>query len=127
MESINQITRKGASCTDLLTCLYNLKSTDVEVLMAVANNENATLDQIASKVKKDRSSVHRCLSKLVSTNLVSKQSKTLKDGGYYHTYAMLDSELILKHAKERVKEITESLQVLVDNFESDFKKHLAQN
>jgi predicted transcriptional regulator len=95
--------------------------------MAVANNENATLDQIASKVKKDRSSVHRCLSKLVSTNLVSKQSKTLRDGGYYHTYAMLDQELILKHAKERVKEITESLQALIDNFESDFKKHLGQN
>lgn len=126
MESINQITKKGASCTDLLTCLYNLKPADLEVLITVANNENATLDQIATKVQKDRSSVHRCLSKLVSINLVIKQSKTLKGGGYYHTYAMLDPELIIKHAKERVKEITESLQLLIDNFESDLEKHLVQ-
>ena len=126
MESINLLTKKGASCTDLLTCLYNLKPTDIEVLLALAKNENATLDQIAKIVKKDRSSVHRCLSKLVSINLVSRQSKSLKSGGYYHTYAMLDPATIRKHALERVEEITESLKALIDSFESDIQKHLKQ-
>jgi predicted transcriptional regulator len=126
MESINLLTKKGASCTDLLTCLYNLKPTDIDVLLAVAKNENASLDQIAKTVKKDRSSVHRCLSKLVSINLVSKQTKSLKGGGYYHTYAMLDPATIKKHALERVKEITESLTALIDNFELDLQKHLKQ-
>ncbi len=126
MESINAVTKKGASCTDLLTCLYNLKPTDLEVLQAVAKNENASLDQIATKVQKDRSSVHRCLSKLVSINLVNKQTKTIKGGGYYHTYSMLDPVLIKKHARERVTEITESLQMLIDNFDSDLEKHLTQ-
>jgi predicted transcriptional regulator len=126
MESINMLTKKGASCTDLLTCLYNLKPTDIDVLLALAKNENATLDQIAKIVKKDRSSVHRCLSKLVSINLVSRQSKSLKGGGYYHTYAMLDPATIKKHALERVNEITESLEALVDSFELDLKKHLKQ-
>ena len=126
MDSINLLTRKGASCTDLLTCLYNLKPSDLEVLLTLAKNENATLDQIAKIVQKDRSSVHRCLSKLVSINLVNKQSKSLKGGGYYHTYAMLDPATIKKHALERVKEITESFEALVDNFESDLQKHLKQ-
>ena len=126
MESINAVTKKGASCTDLLTCLYNLKPTDLEVLQAVAKNQNASLDQIATKVQKDRSSVHRCLSKLVSINLVNKQTKTIKGGGYYHTYSMLDPVLIKKHARERVIEITESLQMLIDNFDSDLEKHLTQ-
>ena len=126
MESINLLTKKGASCTDLLTCIYNLKPSDLEVLLAVAKNENATLDQIAKTVQKDRSSVHRCLSKLVSLNLVNRQTKSLKGGGYYHTYAMLDPETIKVHAKERVREITQSLQALVNNFELDLKKHLEQ-
>ena len=127
MESINQLTKKGACCTDLLTCLYNLKPSDVEVLLALAKNENATLDQIAKIVQKDRSSVHRSLSKLVSINLVNRKTKSLKGGGYFHTYAMMDPTLIKKHAIERVKEITESLQSLIDSFESDFKKHLELN
>jgi len=126
MESINLLTRKGASCTDLLTCLYNLKPSDLEVLLALAKNENATLDQIAKIVQKDRSSVHRCLSKLVSINLANKQSKSLKGGGYYHTYAMLDPITIKKHALERVKEITESLEALIESFEVDLQKHLKQ-
>ena len=126
MESINLLTKKGACCTDLLTCLYNLKPSDLEILLALAKNENATLDQIAKMVQKDRSSVHRCLSKLVSINLVTKQSKSIKGGGYYHTYVMLDPETIKKHALERVKEITESLEKLVDNFELDLQKHLKQ-
>ena len=126
MESINLLTKKGASCTDLLTCLYNLKPSDLEVLLALAKNENATLDQIAKMVQKDRSSVHRCLSKLVSINIVNRQSKSLKVVGYYHTYAMLDAATIKKHALERVKEITESLEALVDSFESDLQKHLKQ-
>ena len=126
MESINLLTRKGASCTDLLTCLYNLKPSDLEVLLALAKNENATLDQIAKIVQKDRSSVHRCLSKLVSINLANKQSKSLKGGGYYHTYAMLDPITIKKHALERVKEITKSLEALIESFEVDLQKHLKQ-
>lgn len=126
MESINLLTKKGASCTDLLTCLYNLKPADLEVLQAVAKNENASLDQIAAQVQKDRSSVHRCLSKLVSINLVNKQTKNMKGGGYYHIYSMLDPVLIKKHARERVKEITESLQLLIDNFDTDLEDHLAQ-
>jgi predicted transcriptional regulator len=126
MESINLLTKKGACCTDLLTCLYNLKPSDLEVLLALAKNENSTLDQIAKIVQKERSSVHRCLSKLVSINLVNRQSKSLKGGGYYHTYAMLDPEAIKKHALERVKEITKSLKTLVDSFELDLQKHLKQ-
>ena len=126
MDSLNLLTRKGASCTDLLTCLYNLKPSDLEVLVALAKNENSTLDQIAKIVQKDRSSVHRCLSKLVSINLVNREPKSLKGGGYYHTYAMLDPATIKKHALERVKEITESLEALVDSFELDIQKHLKQ-
>jgi len=124
MESINQLTRKGASCTDLLTCLYNLKPSDLQVLLTVAKNPNTNLDQIAKIIQKDRSSIHRCLSKLVSLDLVNKQTKTLKAGGYYHAYTMQDPQTIKKHALERVKEITESLQTLVDNFDSELQKHL---
>ncbi len=127
MDNIQLLAKKTATCADLLTCLYNLKPTDLEVLLTVAKNENATLDEIATAIQRDRSSVHRCLAKLLSADLVTKQSKTLKGGGYYHAYSMVECEKIKKHAKERVKEITESLEGLIDRFETDFNKHLAPN
>jgi predicted transcriptional regulator len=124
MDSIQLLTRKGATCSDLLSCLYNLKPIDLEIFLTVARKEQATLDQVAQSVKRDRSSTHRCLSKLISAGLVHKQSKTLKDGGYYHVYSAVEPAKIKEQARQKVKEITEGLEDLIDNFESDFIKHL---
>ncbi len=124
MDNLQSLTKKNATCKDLLSCLYNLKPTDLEVLLVVAKNDDATLDRIAEKMQLDRSSVHRILSKLLSANLVTRQTKTIKGGGYYHTYTMVEPDKIKMHAKEQVKEITESLEALIDHFETDLKKHL---
>ena len=124
MDSIQSLTRRGATCQDLLSCLYNLKPTDMQVLLEVAKNENATLTQIAEQVHRDRSSTHRGLSKLVSIGLVHKQTETLKSGGYYHVYSMTEPDQIKEYARQRVKEITDSLESLIENF--DLKKHLEQ-
>ena len=124
MDSIQLLARKGATCSDLLSCLYNLKPIDLEVFLEVARKDGATLDQVADSVHRDRSSIHRCLSKLVSAGLVNKQSKTLKGGGYFHVYTMVEPSKIKAHARQKVKEITEGLEGLIDNFESDLTKHL---
>jgi predicted transcriptional regulator len=126
MDNIQVLTRRGATCSDLLSCLYNLKPIDMEVFLEVARNEDTTLTHIAELVHRDRSSTHRCLSKLVSAGLVHKQSKTLKGGGYYHVYSMVEASKIKEYARQRVKEITDGLESLIENFESDLRKHLEQ-
>lgn len=127
MDSIQFLTRRSATCSDLLSCIYNLKPIDIEVFLEVARNKNATLTQIAELVHRDRSSTHRCLSKLLSAGLVQKRSKTLKAGGYYHVYSMVEADKIKENAKKIAKEIIESLETLIENFESDFRKLLEQN
>jgi predicted transcriptional regulator len=127
MDNIQLLTRRGATCSDLLSCLYNLKPLDLEVFLEVAKNENSTLTQIAEIVHRDRSSTHRCLSKLVSAGLVHKQSKTIKGGGYYHVYSMVEASKIKEYARQRVEEITESLESLIENFESDLTKQMGAN
>ena len=124
MDSIQFFTRKEASCQDLLSCLYNLKTIDLQVFLEVAKNQWATLDQIAESVERDRSSTHRCLAKLVSADLIHKQSRGLKGGGYYHVYSIIDPEKIKKNAKQKIKEITSSLELLTDKFESTLKEHI---
>lgn len=124
MDSIQLLAKKTATCQDLLICLYNLKPIDLEILLAVAKHPQATLDQIAITVQRERSSVHRCLQKLLSANLVVKQSKTLKGGGYYHEYSIVEPAKIREQTKVRVKEVTDSLNSLLETFETSLKKHL---
>jgi len=123
LDTIQFLTRKGASCSDLIGCLYSMKPIEVEVFYRLATDRQATLDEVAVSVGRDRSTMHRCLSKLVSAGLVYKQTRTLKDGGYYHVYSPVEPSKIKEQAQLRVREISESLQRLVDSFEADFQKH----
>jgi predicted transcriptional regulator len=125
MDTMRLLTRRGASCSDLLGCLYDLKPMELEALYQLVVKGHATLDDVASGLGRDRSTAHRCLSKLVSTGLAYKQSKTLKGGGYLHVYSPAEPSRIREHAQVRVDEIAGSLQRLVDGFEADFRRHLS--
>lgn len=127
MDNIQFLTRKEVTCQDLLSCLYNLKPIDLEVFLQVARNQWSTLDKIADAVQRDRSSTHRCLAKLQSAGLIHKQSRGLKGGGYFHLYSIVDPEKIKEDARQRVKEITNSLEVLIEKFESELTARIASN
>jgi predicted transcriptional regulator len=124
MENLQLLTRKGASCSDLLICLYNLKQIDMDILFHVAQRKQATLDQLSSEVKRDRSTVHRSLAKLVSLDLVNKSVRAIKEGGYYHVYMLADETKIKERANLKVEEITQGLERLVDNLIPDLRRHL---
>lgn len=125
MDGIQLLTRKGATCSDLLSCLYGLKPTELTVFFEIARRGgNATVDQISAAVDRDRTTTHRTLSKLLSTGLIYKQTRGLKDGGYYHVYSTVEVSRIKEHAELRVKDIADSLQKLIDNFEADFYRRL---
>ena len=126
LDTIQFLTSEGATCSDLLGCLYNMKPIDLEVFYTLAARQKGTLDDLAAAVGRDRSTMHRCLSKLVSAGLVYKQSRTLKDGGYYHVYSTVDPLRIKDQAQLRVKAVTEGLQRLIESFPTDFKSHLAR-
>lgn len=127
MDSLQVLTRKGATCSDLLTCLYGLKPIEMEILLKAAKRGPCTVDEIAAEVRRDRTTTHRCLSKLASAGLVYRRTYSLKGGGYYHAYAVVEPSKIKEEAASRVREVAESLQRLVDGFEVDFQKRLRQD
>ncbi len=126
MDSIRYLTRKGATCTDLLSCLYGLKPIETEVFLELARRGASTVDDISAAVKRDRTTTHRCLSKLASADLVYRRTSSLKGGGYYHTYAVIELQTIKEEAAQRVRELAESLQRLVDGFDVDLQRRLGE-
>lgn len=101
-----------------------MKSIELDVFYSLVVRKQATLDQVAGAVHRDRSTVHRCLSRLVIAGLVYKQSRTRRDGGYFHVYSPVEPAKIKEQARLRVEEISQSLSRLVDGFEADFRSHL---
>ncbi|QKQ98248.1 MarR family transcriptional regulator [Candidatus Nanohaloarchaea archaeon] len=88
----------------LLKVLYNLSSSETEVLYYLCDNE-ARASDIAEELGKDRSTVQRYLSKLQSTGLVERESK-VEEGkrGRYYIYSVPDKDEMKSKVKERMRE-----------------------
>ncbi|MDG6997039.1 MAG: MarR family transcriptional regulator [Nitrososphaerota archaeon] len=122
MDPISILTKKSATCEDLILCLYDLSSTEARVFVELIAAGTSTTDDIAAKLERDRSTVHRALSKLVSIGLCYKETRTLEDGGYFHVYTLAETSKIKEQVGARVHDICTSLQKLLDNFDSDFRR-----
>ena len=127
MDSIKILTQKNSTCSDLLSCLFNLKNIDLDIFYFIAQKKQATLTEISKAINRDRSSAHRCLSKLLSAGLLQRRTKAIKEGGYYHEYSIVELSLIKNQTKNLVESICNSLRALLDRFEEDFLVKLDNN
>lgn len=97
----------------LLKVLYNLSSSETEVMYYLCDNE-ARASEIAEELGKDRSTIQRYLSKLRTTSLLQRESK-VEDGkrGRFYIYTVPDKDKMKQKVKERMKEWeNEKLEVL---------------
>jgi len=97
----------------LLKVLYNLSSSETEVLYYLCDHE-ARASDIADELGKDRSTVQRYLSKLQSTGLVEREG-VVEEGkrGRYYMYSVPDKDVLKEGVEQRMDEWSdEKLAVL---------------
>lgn len=80
--SLNQ----NICCDDVIQCIFNLNSLDLTVYKTLKKTDELRADDLAKKLRKERSTVYRSLQKLTCAGLVTKKTKNIVKGGYYHTY-----------------------------------------
>jgi predicted transcriptional regulator len=125
---INALTRMNATVKDLFIQLYDLSPLDLDILFMLIRNKNdkpMTLDEISEEVDRDRSTTFRSLQKLVTLGLCVKETKTIKEGGYYHLYSAVDMQTFKAETERRVKELQRSLDRLLKKFEDDMQKAIS--
>jgi predicted transcriptional regulator len=122
--SVNTLTRMNATVKDLFIQLYDLSPLDLDILFMLIskkNHEPMTLDQVSEDADRDRSTTFRSLQKLVGLGLCVKETKTIKDGGYFHVYSVVDMETFKKETERRVKDLQISLDRLLKKFEGEMQ------
>ena len=119
MFPLSSLNRKSASCSDLLSCVFGLKAFEESLIYMLAKRGGSSLDDLALATGRDRSTVHRSLSKLSSLGLCYRTAVGLRGGGYRHEYALMDVETMGTNIRFRVNEIKVSLDRLAESFERD--------
>jgi len=115
----------NATLKDLRMSLYDLSPLEFDLLFALIARKKATsLDILSKEVDRDKTTVFRSLQKLVNLRICEKDTKTLKEGGWYHVYTAIDISAFKMETEKRAKEIKESFDSLLSKFEADLNKRL---
>jgi len=88
--------------SDLLCCAFGLKNSELDVYFSLISGSK-TVEEIASKIGKDRSTVQRVLNKLHSKGLVIRATKTIPRGGFYYEYQAIESEKVRDQILEQLE------------------------
>jgi predicted transcriptional regulator/DNA-binding response OmpR family regulator len=78
-----------------------------------------TLNEIASELGRDKSTAFRSVQRMHAAGLCDKKVKNLRDGGYYHVYLAADPKTIRKQTLEKVDQIQQGINRLLQRIEKD--------
>jgi len=103
IEKIPQLSEKAEygnlKCADLVICVFNLNLTDMSILRLFSENEGKTIKDITKEIKKDRSTIHRSLEKLISCKLCYKERVSGENRGFVDYYYKIPNQEIYKKAE----------------------------
>jgi len=117
---LNALTRINSTVKELFIYLYDLSPLELDLLfIMIKEAKPLTLEELSNKADRDKSTVFRSVQKLVSAGICIKETKTIREGGYYHVYSAVDMETFKAETQMRVNDLQKSLDRLMRKFESD--------
>jgi predicted transcriptional regulator len=123
---LNALTRINSTVRDLFIHLYDLSPLDLDLLfIMIREAKPLTLEDLSKETDRDKSTVFRSVQKLVSAGICIKETKTIKEGGYFHVYSAVDMETFKTETYRRVKDLQKSLDRLMKKFEADMENAIS--
>jgi predicted transcriptional regulator/CheY-like chemotaxis protein len=107
----------------LLVFLYGLTPLDLNlVVILLKSRQPQSLEQISVEAMREKSTVFRSLQKLVLHRICMKEVRNLKEGGYYHVYAMNDIQKIKETTREKLEQLRHNIDDALRRFENDLNE-----
>jgi predicted transcriptional regulator len=120
---LSSLTRMNSTIKDLFIYIYDLSPLDLDILfLLIKNNKAMTLEEIVKEVDRDKSTAFRSLQKLVVLGICVKETKTIKEGGYYHVYSAIDVKTFKMQTEKKVKDLEASFHRILRKFEDNMQE-----
>lgn len=110
-------------CEGLLECFHGLKQLDRECFEAlVDSSEPLTVDEIAERVDRERSTAYRAVQRLLKTGFIQKEQINYDQGGYYHVYYPTDPTKIADDMQRILNDWYAKMGQLIQQFENKYEQ-----
>ncbi len=104
-------------CEDLLACVHGLTDLDRACYQALVAADGAlTVDEVAERVDRERSTAYRSVQRLLAAGFVDKDQVNYDQGGYYHVYRPVDPDDVADEMAAMVDDWYAELASLIEQF-----------
>lgn len=107
---------------NVLSCVFGIEDHETRTYLVLLEYPGSTIEELASALERDRSTVNRSLSTLVDHGLATRDRRLLDGGGYIYQY----TAIALPEAKTMLHEAldawTEQVHDVIDEFDGSTAK-----
>lgn len=117
---ITYLEERSRECEDVLECIAGFGELEKEIYFQMSVDEALTVDEIAEKVERERSTVFRSLKKLKDNSFIEQDTKGLEGGSYVNIYTKVSPEEVSEDMRERIEEWATLINKMIDEFEEKY-------
>ena len=119
--------RGDMQCEGLLECFHGLKQLDKAIFgVLTEGDEPLTVDEIAERVDRERSTAYRSVQRLLDTGFIRKEQVNYEQGGYYHVYEPVRAEEIAGDMQRMLNDWYAKMGQLIQQFEDKYGEAAAR-
>lgn len=119
---LSSLTRMNSTLKDLFIYLYDLSPLDLDLLfLLIKKDRPLALEELVKDADRDKSTVFRSLQKLVGLGICIKETRTIREGGYFHVYSAIDMKTFRMVTEQEVKELEATFHRLLRKFEDNIQ------
>lgn len=111
--------QSNPSFRNVLSCVFGIEDHETRTYLTLLDHPGSTIEELATALDRDRSTVNRSLSTLRERGLVRRDRRLLNGGGYVYQYTAVS----LPEAKEMLHEAldtwTETVHETIDGFDGE--------
>ncbi|AUV84384.1 transcriptional regulator (plasmid) [Salinigranum rubrum] len=120
--SMSELLRQDMTCDGLLECFHGLKELDKDVFrLLTESDEPLTVDDVAERIDRERSTAYRSVQRLMQTGFVQKTQINYEQGGYYHVYRPTDPDEIANEMQRLLNDWYAKMGQLIGEFRDQYE------
>ncbi|ARS91045.1 helix-turn-helix domain-containing protein [Natrarchaeobaculum aegyptiacum] len=113
--------RRDMVCEGLLECIHGLRGLDTTCYQVIVRSDGPmTVDDVAERVDRERSTVYRSIQRLLQSGFVEKTQKNDEGGGYHHVYTPVPPSTITRQMQRTVTDRYAQVSMLIQEFEDRY-------
>ncbi|MGZ0746935.1 helix-turn-helix domain-containing protein [Haloparvum sp. AD34] len=120
-DSMSEMLRQDMQCEGLLECFHGLKEIDKDIFRQLnESGEPLTVDEIAERVDRERSTAYRAVQRLLNAGFIQKEQVNYEQGGYYHVYRPRDADEIADEMQRTLNDWYAQMGQLIGEFSEKY-------